>query len=58
MRRTGQLQGLRLMTLEEVYGRSYRGKLGQLEAADVLGVRESAPFLWRSCVHIELRCGQ
>ena len=30
MRRTEQLQGLRLMKFEEVYGRSYRGELSQV----------------------------
>ncbi len=40
MRRTEQLQGLRLMKFEEIYGRSYRGELSQLEAAEILGVSE------------------
>jgi len=40
MRRTEQLQGLRLMKFEEVYGRSYRGELSQLEAAEILGMSE------------------
>ena len=40
MRRTEQLQGLRLMKFEEVYGRSYRGEPSQLEAAVILGMRE------------------
>ena len=34
MRRIEQLQGLRLMKFEEVYGRTYRGELSQLEAAE------------------------
>ena len=38
MRRTEQLQGLRLMKFDEVYGRTYRGELSQLEAADILGM--------------------
>ena len=38
MRRTEQLQGLRLMKFEEVYGRSYRGELSQQEAAEILGI--------------------
>ena len=42
MRRTEQVQGLRLMKFEEVYGRTHRGGLSQAEAAEVLGVR-SAP---------------
>ena len=40
MRRTEQLQGLRLMKFEDVYGRSYRGELSQLEAAEILGMSE------------------
>ncbi len=40
MRRTEQLQGLRLMKFEDIYGRSYRGELSQLEAAEVLGMSE------------------
>ena len=40
MRRTEQLQGLRLMKFEEVYGRSYRGELSQVEASEILGVSE------------------
>ena len=40
MRRTEQLQGLRLMKFEDVYGRSYRGELSQAEAAEVLGMSE------------------
>ena len=36
MRRTEQVQGLRLMKFEEVYGRSHRGGLSQAEAAEVL----------------------
>ena len=35
MRRTEQVQGLRLMKFEEVYGRTHRGGLGQAEAAEV-----------------------
>ena len=35
MRRIEQLQGLRLMKFEEVYGRTYRGELSQLEAAEI-----------------------
>ena len=40
MRRTEQLQGLRLMKFEDVYGRTYRGELSQCEAAEVLGMSE------------------
>ena len=35
MRRTEQVQGLRLMKFEEVYGRTHRGGLSQAEAAEV-----------------------
>ena len=37
MRRTEQLQGLRLMKFEDVYGRCYRGDLSQAEASEILG---------------------
>ncbi len=47
MRRTEQLQGLRLMKFEEVYGRSFRGELSQLEAAEVLGTSERTFRRWR-----------
>ena len=40
MRRTEQLQGLRLMKFEEVYGRSFCGELSQLEASEILGMSE------------------
>ena len=35
MRRTEQLQGLRLMKFEDVYGRCYRGDLSQAEASEM-----------------------
>ena len=47
MRRTEQLQGLRLMKFEEVYGRSYRGELSQVEASEILGVSERTFRRWR-----------
>ena len=47
MRWTERLQGLRLMKFEEVYGRSYRGELSQVEAAEVLGVSERTFRRWR-----------
>ncbi len=47
MRRTERLQGLRLMKFEEVYGRSCRGTLSQLEAAEVLGISERTFRRWR-----------
>ncbi len=47
MRRTEQLQGLRLMKFEEIYGRTHRGGLSQAEAAEVLGVSERTFRRWR-----------
>ena len=47
MRRIEQLQGLRLMKFEEVYGRTYRGELSQLEAAEILGMSERTFRRWR-----------
>ena len=47
MRRTEQLQGLRLMKFEDVYGRCYRGDLSQVEASEVLGVSERTFRRWR-----------
>ena len=48
MRRTEQLQGLRLMKFDEVYGRTYRGELSQLEAAEILGMSDERTFRrWR-----------
>ena len=40
MRRTEQLQGLRLMKFEDVYGRWYGNELSQAEAAEILGLSE------------------
>jgi transposase-like protein len=53
MRRTEQLQGLRLMKFEEVYGRSYRGALSQVEAAEVLGMSERTFRRWRERYEVE-----
>ena len=47
MRRTEQVQGLRLMKFEEVYGRTHRGGLSQAGAAEVLGVSERTFRRWR-----------
>ena len=47
MRRTEQLQGLRLMKFEDVYGRCYRGDLSQAEASDILGMSERTFRRWR-----------
>ena len=40
MRRTGQLQGLRLMKFEDVYGRWSGNELSQAEAAEILRMSE------------------
>ena len=47
LRPTEQVQGLRLMKFEEVYGRTHRGGLSQAEAAEVLGVSERTFRRWR-----------
>ena len=47
MRRTEQVQELRLMKFEEVYGRTHRGGLSQAEAAEVLGASERTFRRWR-----------
>ncbi len=47
MRRIEQLQELRLMKFEEIYGRTHRGGLSQAEAAEVLGVSERTFRRWR-----------
>ena len=47
MRRTEQLQGLRLMKFEDVYGRCYGGDLSQVEASEILGVSERTFRRWR-----------
>ena len=41
MRRTAQLQGLRLMKFEEVYDQTARGTLSQAKAAEILGLRSA-----------------
>ncbi len=53
MRRTEQLQGLRLMKFEEVYGRTYRGELSQMEASEILGVSERTFRRWRDRLEAE-----
>ncbi len=47
MRRTEQLQGLRLMKFEDVYGRWYGNELSQAEAAEILGMSERTSALSR-----------
>ena len=46
MRRTEQLQGLRLMKFEEVYARTMRRHLDQAEAALILGVSKRTFRRW------------
>ncbi len=47
MRRTEQVQGLRLMKFEEIYERTMGHKLSQFEAASILGVSERTFRRWR-----------
>ena len=59
MRRTEQLQGLRLMKFEDVYGRCYRGDLSQAEASEILGMSERTFRRWRERYEAEgvIQCG-
>ena len=56
MRRTEQLQGLRLMKFEDVYGRCYRGDLSQAEASEILGMSERTFRRWRERYEAEGLC--
>ena len=47
MRRTEQLQGLRLMKFEEIYERAAKRQLSQSEAAEILGMSERTFRRWR-----------
>jgi transposase len=47
MRRTEQVQGLRLMKFEEILERTTRRELSQAEAAEILGVSERSFRRWR-----------
>jgi transposase len=47
MRRTEQVQGLRLMKFEEIYERATRRELSRFEAASILGVSERTFRRWR-----------
>ena len=47
MRRTEQLQGLRVMKFEDIYGRCYRDDLSQAEASEILGMSERTFRRWR-----------
>ena len=58
MRRTEQLQGLRLMKFEDVYGRCYRGDLSQAEASEILGdVGADVPASGGSAMRLEGAAG-
>ena len=57
MRRTEQLQGLRLMKFEGVYGRCYRGDLSQAEASEILGMSERTFRRWRERYEAEGAAG-
>ena len=46
MRRTEQLQGLRMLKLKDVFGRWDEGDLSQLEAAELLGMSERTFRRW------------
>ena len=50
MRRTEQVQGLRLMKFEEIYERTTARRLSQHEAASILGVSERTFRRWREPV--------
>jgi hypothetical protein len=47
MRRTGQVQGLRLMKFEDIYERASRRELSQYKAASILGISERTFRRWR-----------
>ena len=47
MRRTEQVQGLRLMKFEEIYERTTTRTLSQFEAASILGISERTFRRWR-----------
>ena len=57
MRRTEQLQGLRLMKFEDVYGRCYRGDLSHAEASEILGMSERTFRRWRERYEAEGAAG-
>jgi transposase len=46
MRRTQQLQGLRMLKLRDVLSRWEAGRLSQLEAAEILGISERSLRRW------------
>ena len=57
MRRTEQLQGLRLMKFEDLYGRCYRGDLSHAEASEILGMSERTFRRWRERYEAEGAAG-
>ena len=57
MRRTEQLQGLRLMKFEDVYGRCYRGDLSRAEASEILGMSARTFRRWRERYEAEGAAG-
>ena len=55
MRRTEQVQGLRLMKFEEIYERTTARRLSQHEAASILGVSERT-LGWREWFMYQMIC--
>ena len=55
MRRTEQVQGLRLMKFEEIYERTTARRLSQHEAASILGVSERTFRRWRDRFELRAR---
>ena len=55
MRRTEQVQGLRLMKFEEIYERTTARHLSQYEAASIMGVSERTFRRWRDRYEAEGR---
>lgn len=47
MKRTGVLQGVRMLKFRDVFGRWDKGRLSELEAAELLGVTERTFRRWR-----------
>jgi hypothetical protein len=47
MKRTGVLQGVRMLKFRDVFGRWEKGRLSELEAAELLGMTERTFRRWR-----------
>ena len=47
MKRTGVLQGVRMLKFRDVFGRWQKGRLSESEAAELLGVTERTFRRWR-----------